>query len=357
MSHLGILREKRDDQAAVYEKKAAPSPKNHSTGLWIGGIAFTFFIAFLGFLLAKVPGFSLVGQMASAIIIAVIYRQLFGYPEPLKAGINFSSKILLRAAIVLYGLKLNIHTVLEDGIGLLVRDIGIIIVAILLTVWLAKKLKANPTISMLLGVGTGVCGAAAIAAVAPIIKAEDDDTAISVGIIALMGTIFGIAYTILRPILPLTPAEYGAWTGMSLHEIAHVVLAGAPGGQEALGVALLAKLGRVFLLVPLCFVLMYWMKRKSGADEADGTKVGFPMFLLGFIAMSLIGTYVIGSVVVVPDGVMEFIGSMTTWLLTAAMVGLGLNVSLRDVRKKALKPLIAMGVASVVLSVLAFVMV
>ena len=354
---MGILREKRDDQAAVYEKKAAPSPKNHSTGLWIGGIAFTFFIAFLGFLLAKVPGFSLVGQMASAIIIAVVYRQLFGYPESLKAGINFSSKILLRAAIVLYGLKLNIHTVLEDGIGLLVRDIGIIIVAILLTVWLAKRLKANPTISMLLGVGTGVCGAAAIAAVAPIIKAEDDDTAISVGIIALMGTIFGIAYTILRPILPLTPAEYGAWTGMSLHEIAHVVLAGAPGGQEALGVALLAKLGRVFLLVPLCFVLMYWLKRKSGADEADGTKVGFPMFLLGFIAMSLIGTYVIGSVVVVPDDVMEFIGSMTTWLLTAAMVGLGLNVSLRDVRKKALKPLIAMSVASVVLSVLAFVMV
>ncbi len=356
---MGILKEneKRDESMGSAEKKTAPSPKKNSTGLWIGGIAFTFFIAFLGYLLAKVPGFSLVGQMASAIIIAVAYRQLFGYPKALKTGIDFSSKILLRAAIVLYGLKLNIHTVLEDGLGLLVRDIGIIIVAILLTVWLAKKLKANPTISMLLGVGTGVCGAAAIAAVAPIIKAEDDDTAISVGIIALMGTIFGIVYTILRPILPLTPAEYGAWTGMSLHEIAHVVLAGAPGGQEALGIALLAKLGRVFLLVPLCFVLMYWMRRKSGADAADGAKVGFPMFLLGFIAMSLIGTYVIGSVVVVPDGVMEFIGSATTWLLTAAMVGLGLNVSLGDVRKKALKPLIAMTVASIVLSVLAFVMV
>ncbi len=201
---MGILKEneKRDESMGSAEKKTAPSPKKNSTGLWIGGIAFTFFIAFLGYLLAKVPGFSLVGQMASAIIIAVAYRQLFGYPKALKTGIDFSSKILLRAAIVLYGLKLNIHTVLEDGLGLLVRDIGIIIVAILLTVWLAKKLKANPTISMLLGVGTGVCGAAAIAAVAPIIKAEDDDTAISVGIIALMGTIFGIVYTILRPILP-----------------------------------------------------------------------------------------------------------------------------------------------------------
>lgn len=349
---MGILKEKKDENMALGREKAVPS----HTGLWLGGITFTFFIAFLGFLLAKVPGFSLVGQMASAIIIAVAYRQLFGYPESLKAGINFSSKILLRAAIVLYGLKLNIHTVLEDGLGLLVRDAGIIVVAILLTVWLAKKLKANPTISLLLGVGTGVCGAAAIAAVAPIIKAEDDDTAISVGIIALMGTIFGIMYTILRPILPLTPAEYGAWTGMSLHEIAHVVLAGAPGGQEALGIALLAKLGRVFLLVPLCFVLMYWMKRKAGT-EVEGTKVGFPIFLLGFIAMSLIGTYVVGTVVVVPDGVMDAVGSGTTWLLTAAMVGLGLNVSLQDVRRKALKPLIAMSIASVVLSVVAFLIV
>lgn len=354
---MGILEDKGDESRTMAEEKAASAPKNYSIGLWISGIAFTFFIAFLGFLLAKVPGFSLVGQMASAIMIAVVYRQLFGYPGSLQAGINFSSKILLRAAIVLYGLKLNIYTVLEDGLGLLVRDVGIIIIAILLTMWLAKKLKANPTISLLLGVGTGVCGAAAIAAVAPIIKAKDDDTAISVGIIALMGTIFGIVYTILRPILPLTPVEYGAWAGMSLHEIAHVVLAGAPGGQEALGSALLAKLGRVFLLVPLCFILMYWMRIKAGAKAADEAKVGFPIFLLGFIAMSLIGTYIIGPVVVVPNGVMTAVESGTTWLLTAAMVGLGLNVSLTDVRKKALKPLIAMGIASVVLSALAFILV
>ncbi len=354
---MGILEDKGDESRTMAEERAASAPKNYSIGLWISGIAFTFFIAFLGFLLAKVPGFSLVGQMASAIMIAVVYRQLFGYPGSLQAGINFSSKILLRAAIVLYGLKLNIYTVLEDGLGLLVRDVGIIIIAILLTMWLAKKLKANPTISLLLGVGTGVCGAAAIAAVAPIIKAKDDDTAISVGIIALMGTIFGIVYTILRPILPLTPVEYGAWAGMSLHEIAHVVLAGAPGGQEALGSALLAKLGRVFLLVPLCFILMYWMRIKTGAKAADEAKVGFPIFLLGFIAMSLIGTYIIGPVVVVPNGVMTAVESGTTWLLTAAMVGLGLNVSLTDVRKKALKPLIAMGIASVVLSALAFILV
>ncbi|ONK21047.1 hypothetical protein BLX87_24265 [Bacillus sp. VT-16-64] len=331
--------------------------KSSFFGLWAGGVAFTFFIALLGFLLARIPGFSLIGQMASAILIAVVFRQIFGYPEALRPGVAFSSKVLLRTAIVLYGLKLNIHTVLQDGLGLLIRDAGIITIAILVTVWVAKRLRANPVISLLLGVGTGVCGAAAIAAVAPIIKAKDEDTAISVGIIALVGTVFGIVYTILRPVLPLTGAEYGAWTGMSLHEIAHVVLAGAPGGQEALAMALLAKLGRVFLLIPLCFILVYWVKSRSGKDSTGNAKVGFPLFLLGFIAMSIIGTYVLGAVIVVPQGFMDFVSSGTTWLLTAAMVGLGLNVSLQDVRTKALKPLLAMSVASVLISVLAFLLV
>src|SRR5699024_2530464 len=82
--------------------------------MWIGGVAFTFFIAFLGYLLAMVPGFDRVGQLATAIVIAVIFRQIFGYPEAIRSGIAFSSKRLLRAAIILYGLKLNIDTVLSD---------------------------------------------------------------------------------------------------------------------------------------------------------------------------------------------------------------------------------------------------
>src|SRR4051812_26672591 len=108
-------------------QKQQQKPKQQSAFIsWSGGIAFTFFIAFLGFLLAKLPGFALVGQLASAIVIAIIYRQFFGYPELLRPGIFFSSKKLLRAAIVLYGLKLNIGTILTDGLGLLIRDAGVI---------------------------------------------------------------------------------------------------------------------------------------------------------------------------------------------------------------------------------------
>ena len=115
--------------------KKQPSPLTS----WIGGVAFTFIIALVGYILAMVPGFDRVGQLACAIIIAIFYRQIFGYSEAVRSGIAFSSKRLLRTAIILYGLKLNIDIVLRDGVGLLIRDAGVIIFAILVTIWLAKN--------------------------------------------------------------------------------------------------------------------------------------------------------------------------------------------------------------------------
>ncbi|MUV38189.1 UPF0324 membrane protein [Lentibacillus sp. JNUCC-1] len=171
----------------VENMKQQTNKKPSPAAAWIGGVGFTFLIALLGYLLAMVPGFDRVGQLACAIIIAVIYRQIFGYPEVIRPGIAFSSKRLLRAAIILYGLKLNIDVVLNDGLGLLARDAAVIAFAIFAIVGLAKVFKADKKISLLLGVGTGVCGAAAIAAIAPIVKSKDEDTAIGVGIIALMG--------------------------------------------------------------------------------------------------------------------------------------------------------------------------
>ena len=319
---------------------------------WVSGIGFTLFIALLGYWLAKIPGFHHVGQLASAIMIAFVYRQLFGYPDKIRSGIAFSSKKLLRFAIILFGLKLNIMTVFHDGPEILLRDVGVIIFALTLTIWLAKFSKADKDISFLLAVGTGVCGAAAIAAIAPIVKSKDEDVAIGVGIIALIGTIFAILYTIIQPILPLTEEQYGIWTGSSLHEIAQVALAAAPSGEDALALALLAKLGRVFLLIPLCFGLMIFMNKRH---QDVGTRMEFPWFLIGFILMSLFGTYVIGNhIVPVSTGAMNTISTITVWCLTSAMVGLGLNVSLYDLRTKAGRPLMVIVIVSICLSVLSF---
>lgn len=312
---------------------------------FVYGILFTLLLALLGFGLAQLPGLRHIGPLACAIILAVLYRQKFGYPETLRTGIQFSSKRLLRIAIILYGLKLNLHLLISKGLPLLALDALVVLFAIGLTVLLAKWWKADFSLSLLLGIGTGICGAAAIAAVTPILRSKQEDSALSVGIIALTGTLFSVGYVLLRPVLPLPDDVYGIWAGLSLHELAHVALAAAPAGQDAVALALLAKLGRVLLLVPFSFLLLFWRRKKEGASAP----VEFPWFLLGFLALSIAGT-----LFPLPASVLKVLSTLTTLLLAMAMVGLGLNVALRDLRAKAGRPLLIIAVTSLLLSVLTF---
>lgn len=343
------------------EQKALITPSSNKlkkvekklNGSLISGIGFTLIIAVLGFILAALPGLNHIGPLACAILLAVVYRQVFGYPQKLRTGIQFSSKILLRFAIILYGLKLNMIVIFHQGFPLLLRGTITIIFSIAVLMIIAKWLKADFNLSLLLSVGTGICGAAAIAAVSPIIKAKDEDTAMGVGIIALVGTVFSIIYTLIYPFLSIGPINYGNWVGISLHEIGHVALAAAPAGQDALAHALLAKLTRVFLLIPVCFILMLWMKKK-GKMEGEA-RFEFPWFLIGFIVMSFVGSYIIGNKVMVSQKVMSYISDFTSFMLTMSMTGLGLNICLKELRTKAIRPLIAIIITSVLLSSLSYI--
>ncbi|WP_088070667.1 YeiH family protein [Gottfriedia luciferensis] len=316
------------------------------------GIGFTILFALLGLVLSKLPGFDHIGQLACAILLSVIYRQFFGYPGKFRNGIQFSSKALLKFSIILYGLKLNMDVIFHNGLPLLLRSVATVIFSILVFMFIAKRLKADLSLSLLLSIGTGICGAAAIAAISPIVKAKEKDTAMAIGMIALVGTIFSIAYTFLIPFLPISTSKYGAWAGISLHEIANVALAAAPAGQDALAVALLSKLTRVFLLVPVCFLFMLWMKKKGNMENAP--KIDFPWFLIGFIIMSFFGSYILGRTIPVSTGFLTSINQLTTFILTMAMTGLGLNINLKELRTKALRPLIALTITSILLSVLTY---
>lgn len=312
------------------------------------GILFTFVIAAIGTAAANLPILNRIGGMLTAIIIAVIYRNFAGYPEKIRIGIQFSAYKILRFAIILYGFKLNIDVVLKKGGLLLVHDILSIILAIFLTLLFAKLFKGEKKLSLLLGIGTGVCGAAAIAAVSPIVEADDEDTAIGAGIIALVGTVFTTAYALLRPVLSIGAVQFGIWSGISLHEIAHVAAAASPAGSDSLIMALLAKLGRVFLLIPLSIILSLIMRRKRNNAQ---TKVApFPWFLIGFLAASIIGTYCN-----IPQNILSCISNtIAPFLLAAGMVGLGLNVHLSHLRDRALRPLLSMVLASCILSVFSY---
>ncbi|WP_173917844.1 YeiH family protein [Halobacillus sp. Marseille-Q1614] len=315
----------------------------------IPGVFFTFIIAGLGFLLAKLPGMQQVGPLAISIFIAVLFRHFFGFPEVLKSGTTFSAKRLLRAAIILFGLQLNINLILAEGVTLIMRDLLVIILSIGLMMALAKWLKADRGLSLLLGIGTGVCGASAIAAVSPILEAKERDTALSAGIISIIGTIFAIVYTLLRPFLPVEAEAFGMWAGLSLHEVAHAVLAGEAGGEDSLAMALLAKLGRVFLLVPLSLLLIWVMKHRKNKSTANHS-IPFPWFLIGFIVMSLIGSFIITPYLPNASSFLNLSSSITSFILTMAMAGLGLNVSLNDLTQRAWKPLMAVTATSIVLS-------
>jgi len=380
-------------------------PSNHPR---LTGILLTLSLALAGWAVSLIPGPSKLGPLACALLLAAAYRHRFGYPHALGAGVRFSSGTLLRAAIVLFGLKLDIVEVLRQGLPLLLRSGATVAFSLVAVFAIGRLLRADRKLIALLAIGTAICGAAAIAAAAPLLRSKDEDTAISAGLIAVIGTVFATAYTLMLPWLPLSPESYGIWAGLTLHEIAHVAMAAVPGGPDALADGLLAKLCRVALLVPVCLAIAGAAKLRSlrggdrasgrgseqnwkveGGDRAEnqasghgrasagGDRVGchanhqigdttcdrnqtaggsfkFPWFLVGFIAASLFGSYGLPALLPDPAPLLHELSYATTLLLGMAMAGLGLNVSLRDLRSRALRPLAAMFIASVLLSALTY---
>jgi uncharacterized integral membrane protein (TIGR00698 family) len=325
--------------------------KSLKSKAFIYGLLFTFIIAVISLLGSKLPFLDKIGALTIAILIAILYRHFKGYPEAYRSGIAFSSKRLLKLAIILYGLKLNIYDVIGKGSGLLLIDIGVILfISIGLMLLLNKYIKGDKNLILLLGIGTGVCGAAAIAAVSPILKSREKDSAISIGIVALIGTIFSLAYTVIYSVFTISPEVFGVWSGTSLHEIAHVILAADFSGQAALSIGLLGKLGRVFLLIPLSIILILIMRFKS-QGETKKKRIDVPYFLLGFVMMALFHTYV----PLPKKMVMQIIDNVTTICLLMAMVALGLNVSFKDLKDRAFKPLIAVIIVSICLSTVTFI--
>ncbi|PTI28489.1 YeiH family protein [Staphylococcus xylosus] len=316
---------------------------------FIFGILFTFIIAAISLISSKLPLLDKVGALTIAIVIAILFRHFKGYPESYRPGITFASKRLLKFAIILYGLKLNIFDVIGEGSTLLLIDGGVIVVSIGLMLLLNHYIKGDKAITLLLGIGTGVCGAAAIAAVSPILKSREKDTAISIGIVALIGTLFSLAYTVIYTLFTISPEVYGVWSGVSLHEIAHVILAADFSGETALRIGLLGKLGRVFLLIPLSIVLILVMNLKSQARNTN-QRIEMPYFLIGFVLMAIFHTYV-----PIPQFIMQIIEPLTTICLLMAMVALGLNVSFKDLQDRAFKPLIGVIIVSMILSTITFI--
>ncbi|MEK9199920.1 YeiH family protein [Ureibacillus sp. 179-F W5.1 NHS] len=319
--------------------------KYTTTGFYLG-ILLMVFITFLAYSISLIPIFSFIGPVAIALLLAIIYRNVFQYPETLRSGIQFSSKMILRLAIILYGVRLNIQMIVDEGFPLLFRATIVIIFALFMTFTIGKAFGVDHKLLLLLGSGTGICGAAAIGAVSSILDSDEEDTALAIGMIACVGTIFALFAPVIATLTNMPPDIYGQWVGFSLHEIAHALLAGSSYGDESLTPAILSKLSRVLLLFPITLIIVFIvsMKRKNAKKKAS-----FPYFLFGFILVSIIST--IG----LQKGWMtisfqENIAAIASFLLTVAMAALGMSVDLRKIKKNALKPFLTLLFTSILLT-------
>ncbi|MFC7685997.1 YeiH family protein [Ureibacillus sp. GCM10028918] len=317
------------------------------------GLLLMFFITVLAYSLSLLPILSLIGPLAIAILIAVIYRNVFQYPESLRSGIQFSSKIILRIAIILYGIRLNIKMIVDEGFPLLFRASLVILFTLFMTFLIGRMLGVDNRLLLLLASGTGICGAAAIGAVSSILDSDEEDTAMAIGMISCLGTLFALVAPLIASITHMTPEIYGQWVGFSLHEIAQALLAGSSFGNESLTPAILSKLSRVLLLFPVTILIVMIL---SFTNKESKKKVSFPYFVLGFVALSIIGT------IFLENGIMSlsfqsYVASIATFLLTVAMAAVGMSVDLKKFNRDALKPIFTLLLTSVALSLFVWIIV
>lgn len=318
---------------------------------FLKGIGLTFILAMIAQVVTMLPYISLVGPLVFAILLGMLWNTLLPVKPEWEKGITFSSKKLLRVGIILLGMRLNLSDIVEAGWPAFLLAFGSIVIGIGAVYGMMRLLKVDRMLGFLTACGTGICGAAAIVAVSSQVKAKPEETAVSVAIIAILGTLFTFAYSLIYPVIQLSEEAYGLFAGGTLHEIAHVVAAADVGGEIALDLALVVKLSRVMMLVFVAGGIGFWMAKRD--REANGVvdikSLPIPWFIFGFLAVSAL--YSTG---IVPEAVASLIVSLAYILMAMAMAGLGLDVKLSAFRRAGLKPFIAGLVGSFVLVIIVY---
>lgn len=282
----------------------------------------------------------------SPLIIGIVLGMIYGntlkknMPKEWLPGITFSSKKILRLAIVLYGFRLTFQNVVSVGLSAIIIDIIIITGTLVLGLLLGKLFKIDKETALLTGTGSAICGAAAILGMESVLNNKPHKTAIAVSTVVIFGTIAMFLYPMLyrNEILNLTPEQWGLYTGATVHEVAHVVGAGNAMGDDISEVAVIVKMIRVMFLAPVLLISVFLItKRVKYTDNgaATGVKIAVPWFAFGFIAV--IG---FNSLNILPSNIVAGINYLDTFLLTMAMTALGMETHLKKFKEAGAGPFI-----------------
>lgn len=280
----------------------------------------------------------------SPLIIGIILGMVYGntlkknMPEEWQPGIKFSSKKLLRLAIILYGFRLTFQNIMAVGLEAIVLDLIIITGTLVIGILLGKLLKIDDETALLTSTGSAICGAAAVLGMESVLNNKAHKTAIAVSTVVIFGTASMFLYPVLfrSGLVDLNNQQWGLYTGSTVHEVAHVVGASNPMGESIAGSAIIVKMIRVIFLAPVLLFFAFIVARKNrknaGAD-AQSSKITIPWFAFGFLAVIAFNSFNL-----LPAAVITVINYIDTFLLTMAMTGLGMETHLKQFKEAGIKP-------------------
>jgi len=227
--------------------------------------------------------------MTMAVLLGLLAANLPGVSGwtagPARPGLDFAGKHLMRAGIVLLGLKVSLGDVLGLGWAALLLVTAVVLAAFAGTYGISRLFRLPPRVALLVATGFAICGASAIGAMAAVRRIRQEETVLPVALVTLCGTLaIGVLPLLARP-LGLGPEIFGAWTGASVHDVGQVVATAQTAGTAALAVAVVVKLTRVILLAPMVAAAGFHHRLGTAADGAKRPPV-VPLFVIGFVALA-----------------------------------------------------------------------
>jgi len=300
----------------------------------IPGIALTFFIAIPAWLIGK--AFPIIGSPVMGIMIGIILAH-WKRPAIFESGISFTSKKLLQYAIILIGFDMNLYSIVKVGRQTIVLMAFTLTVTFFTAYILGKVLKIDKNTNILVGVGTAICGGSAIAATAPVINANDDDIASSISTIFLFNVIAAFLFPFLGHLMHMTNYNFGLWAGTAVNDTSSVLAAGYTFSDAAGNLAVIVKLTRTLMIVPVTLVLAFYTSRGITQKDESNYKFSkiFPWFVIGFVATSVISTFM-----PIPTIIKELLVNSGKFIIVMAMAAIGLNTNIIKLAKNGWRPIL-----------------
>jgi len=264
-----------------------------------------------------------------AILIGMAIRTICNPGERWSSGIAFSAKQLLEVAVMLLGASISFSAIAASGLIM----VGVVILTVAVTLaasfGLSRMLGLPTKLSILIACGNAICGNSAIAAVAPVIRAESEDIVASISFTAVLGVLMVLGLPLLIPLLQLSATQYGILAGLTVYAVPQVLAATVPAGLVSTQIGTLVKLMRVLLLGPLVLFMSLLAPHLPGNGSVAQTRSlqlfkAVPWFIIGFVVMATLRSFQ-----VIPDSAVAPIARVAGVLTVVSMAALGLGVDVR----------------------------